>query len=205
MNKIAVALLAMYPFAGGACMVPGACGLGGHIGHGAGSHESQAQEAKAPEDERPAPDPDFDAARTLRVLEAYDRIVVALADDELGGVGEATSRIAANAPNDAIRDAAETMAVAETERKLSESREHFKALSDAVARYVAANYESLEAGLEKDKHRVPRKAYCPMAEAVWLQYGEEITNPYYGASMLRCGEFQNWPEPMKGEATGHRH
>ena len=38
------------------------------------------------------------------------------------------------------------------------------------------------------------QAYCPMAfdfeGAAWLQDGEEISNPYFGAAMLRCGEIQ---------------
>jgi hypothetical protein len=28
---------------------------------------------------------------------------------------------------------------------------------------------------------------CPMKHALWLQLGEQTTNPYYGASMLTCG------------------
>ena len=36
-----------------------------------------------------------------------------------------------------------------------------------------------------------RRAHCPMAfantGADWFQKGDEIRNPYYGASMLRCG------------------
>lgn len=31
-------------------------------------------------------------------------------------------------------------------------------------------------------------AYCPMAPGSWLQTGKEIRNPYYGASMLKCGD-----------------
>jgi len=31
-------------------------------------------------------------------------------------------------------------------------------------------------------------AYCPMYKASWLQSEKEIRNPYYGASMLKCGE-----------------
>lgn len=38
-------------------------------------------------------------------------------------------------------------------------------------------------------------AYCPMAfgnrGAGWLQRGETIANPYFGASMLRCGEIRS--------------
>ena len=31
-------------------------------------------------------------------------------------------------------------------------------------------------------------AYCSMNPGSWLQMGTEIRNPYYGASMLKCGE-----------------
>jgi len=38
------------------------------------------------------------------------------------------------------------------------------------------------------------EAYCPMAfgdrGAAWLQEGEKIANPYFGASMLECGEIR---------------
>lgn len=33
-------------------------------------------------------------------------------------------------------------------------------------------------------------AKCPMANARWLQKKGEIQNPYYGANMLQCGEFE---------------
>ena len=35
-----------------------------------------------------------------------------------------------------------------------------------------------------------REAYCPMAKAGWVQKGNEIANPYYGKSMLKCGTFK---------------
>lgn len=38
------------------------------------------------------------------------------------------------------------------------------------------------------------RAFCPMARnsrgAEWLQEGEQIANPYFGAAMLRCGEIR---------------
>ena len=29
---------------------------------------------------------------------------------------------------------------------------------------------------------------CPMVEEKWIQDSEKVMNPFYGASMLRCGE-----------------
>jgi DNA-binding transcriptional regulator WhiA len=31
-------------------------------------------------------------------------------------------------------------------------------------------------------------AYCPMKKASWLSSEKAIKNPYYGSSMLTCGE-----------------
>ena len=43
-------------------------------------------------------------------------------------------------------------------------------------------------------------AYCPMAfddkGAEWLQRGTTINNPYFGASMLRCGEIRGSFAPL---------
>lgn len=33
-------------------------------------------------------------------------------------------------------------------------------------------------------------AHCPMKPGSWLQSGEPLANPYYGAGMLRCGNFE---------------
>ncbi len=42
-------------------------------------------------------------------------------------------------------------------------------------------------------------AYCPMADddkgARWIQKKGEIANPYFGASMLHCGVFEEAKEP----------
>jgi len=49
-----------------------------------------------------------------------------------------------------------------------------------------------------------RVAYCPMAfdskGAAWVQRDEPLANPYYGAAMLRCGEFR--ATLLSGERLG---
>ena len=51
-------------------------------------------------------------------------------------------------------------------------------------------------------------AYCPMAfddkGADWLQRGTQISNPYFGDSMLRCGEFRQSFEPIDRVAPASR-
>lgn len=60
---------------------------------------------------------------------------------------------------------------------LAAARIAFAALSDEVIK--------LRAG---DKGDRPIVAYCSMAKKSWLQPKGEISNPYYDASMRKCGE-----------------
>ena len=199
MKRIAAAMIVIFPFVGVSCMagaggMGGGCGMGGMGGHDAGSHESHAQAPTALNVSRPAPDPGFDAARTRRVLVAYDRIVVALASDKITGVDEAAALIVKDAPNDAIKEAAGALSAADQKPEIVETRERFKILSAAIVWYAAGNQQPLQAAFEKDNEPMPRKAYCPMVKTPWLQQGEKITNPFFGSSMLRCGEFQDLAE-----------
>lgn len=48
--------------------------------------------------------------------------------------------------------------------------------------------------------------FCSMAKASWLQRGGEVRNPYYGASMLKCGEVvagANHDEKGAAKHSGH--
>lgn len=60
-------------------------------------------------------------------------------------------------------------------------REALKKLSTTVIAYARQNAGG---------SRSITEAYCPMAEASWLQEGSTIANPYYGAEMLMCGTFK---------------
>jgi len=55
--------------------------------------------------------------------------------------------------------------------------------------------------------------YCPMAKKSWLQDSEEVSNPYYGSEMQKCGEIVSSPEKtkmmkkhadMKHDMKGHK-
>lgn len=65
-------------------------------------------------------------------------------------------------------------------------RTAFEPLSNAM-QHIATE-------LGHDRAEPVRVAFCPMAfdnrGATWLQREEQIANPYFGASMLRCGEIQ---------------
>ncbi len=67
--------------------------------------------------------------------------------------------------------------------KLSEVREQYKELSQAVIDLLqGVTFRA------RDEHLTLYVEYCSMAEAHWVQNIPEIHNPYFGSSMLRCGE-----------------
>lgn len=80
---------------------------------------------------------------------------------------------------------------------LEDARQRFERLSSAI---IALQ--------ERFGHRGSETwhvAYCPMAfdnaGAEWLQRGTQINNPYFGASMLRCGEIRREFEPLGASAS----
>jgi membrane fusion protein, copper/silver efflux system len=96
-----------------------------------------------------------------------------------------------------------------TSKEIEEARKHFSMLSFHILE-MAETF-----GLNKD---VVYKDYCPMAfgdqGAYWLSEQKDITNPYFGASMLTCGEIKQ--TYLKGQPvlnlagtpstpTGHNH
>jgi len=118
------------------------------------------------------------------IVEPYLKIQTALAQDRVDDVkanaGQlATAATALGAPAAKIDTAAVQLASA---AELEDAREKFGKLSDAVVTYMD--------GLKLTAPDGVRKAYCPMAQKPWLQKGETLANPYYGSTMLTCGEFQ---------------
>lgn len=63
---------------------------------------------------------------------------------------------------------------------IKHQREHFQMLSKDIYDLVKA-FGTTQT-LYKD--------YCPMVKAIWLSETKPIKNPYYGKSMLTCGEVQ---------------
>ncbi len=66
---------------------------------------------------------------------------------------------------------------------LEQARDAFYDLSKPLVRWRKA---VVGASSSADDH--PTVAYCSMARRSWLQPQGEISNPYYGQSMPRCGE-----------------
>ena len=147
----------------------GGCGpAGSHAGHD--GHTGHATAAQAP------------AGPIASVLANYDRIQASLAGDSLAGVADAAGAIAKLAASDPAKAlpaeiAAQAGALAQAQ-DLAAARESFKQLSASLIsflerRHVGTGYLVV---------------YCDMAKASWLQKETTVRNPYYGKSMLKCGE-----------------
>jgi len=134
------------------------------------------------------------------LLRAYLEVQVALADDDLTAaraaaraLSDSNAKVAMDSPPDAkeawatltptLRQHGEHVAGAQT---IEEARAGFEALSKAVVAMLGRFGNPLET----DVHL----AHCPMAArnegAQWIQEGAEVDNPYFGASMLGCGDIK---------------
>ncbi len=108
-----------------------------------------------------------------KVLDAYAAVSQALAADDLDAAQKAASELSTTAKAE-HPDLAEKAGAVASSDSLDAAREKFKPLSEDA--------EKLAAG--KDGYFVMT---CPMAKADWVQKDKQVANPYYGASMLRCG------------------
>jgi hypothetical protein len=118
------------------------------------------------------------------IVGSYLEIQNQLATDKIDGIKGPAKSIGAQATRmgDAGRNMAKAAAAIEKAADLKAAREAFGPLSEAVI--AAAKAEGW-----KDVSDV-KVAYCPMVKHSWLQKEDQIRNPYYGASMSTCGEFQ---------------
>ena len=108
-----------------------------------------------------------------KVLDVYTAVSSALAADNLDAAQKAAAELAEVAKDDQPELAKEAGAIAQSD-SLETAREKFKPLSDDAVKLAQgkAGYFVMT---------------CPMAKGDWVQKDMEVANPYYGASMLRCG------------------
>ena len=118
------------------------------------------------------------------VVGSYLEIQAKLASDKTDGLKASATALATRAEGlgDAGAPIAKAAKAVADAPDLKAAREAFGPLSDAVL--AAAKAEGF-----KDLGDV-KLAYCPMVKQSWLQKGDKIANPYYGAAMPTCGEFK---------------
>lgn len=115
-------------------------------------------------------------ASSPEVIAEYIKIQDTLASDSVNGVVESAKKIATIEKSSKVGLEAQKVAAA---KDIKSIRESFKLLSKEVI-----------ASTPKKDLKDVKVAGCPMANAQWLQKGDKIRNPYYGASMLECGSFE---------------
>ncbi|MEQ8316185.1 MAG: efflux RND transporter periplasmic adaptor subunit [Phycisphaerales bacterium] len=141
------------------------------------------------------------------IYAAYLDAQEALAADDLGGFSQAATDLRTaigfveeaglvGEPLGEWRRAAARLRVEPGITDIEIARTKFEGMSKAV---IALQRRFGHRGSEEWQ-----LAHCPMAfdnqGADWLQRGEQINNPYFGASMLRCGEIRESFEPLNGDA-----
>jgi Cu(I)/Ag(I) efflux system membrane fusion protein len=135
------------------------------------------------------------------VYEMYFKAQVALAADEFEA-----GRTALSGLHDAVKGVDQKSLVAELlqswralSSKLTKATMHSMHTQDiagarAIFFQASVVILELEGTFGHSGSAIHREAFCPMANdgkgATWLQLLDVLRNPFYGASMLECGEFR---------------
>lgn len=117
------------------------------------------------------------------VYDNYLKIQTSLAKDSLEGISDNANAMAKAVKSDDMKMLPQEIATQATKlakaKDLKTARKAFKPLSESLIKYLADH---------KVKSGFYTEAYCPMADASWLQTGKQIHNPYMGKEMPGCGE-----------------
>lgn len=167
--------------------------------------------------EQPAPAGSLFAMRLTDVFAAYLDAQEALADDDLAAFNRDAARLSespASVPVTELqgddlalwRKAAADLSQAEPIDDIESARSAFERMSLAIFTLIDRFGQPTQSSLYI--------AHCPMAfdfrGADWLQRTPTIDNPYFGASMLQCGEIRREISPTPREspsrpAPAHQH
>lgn len=139
------------------------------------------------------------AAPVTGVVPSYVAISTALAADQIEPVAALSGELQRHA--DALAGKPGMAKVVASlpglaGKDIAAVRSAFKPLSDGMIEYMRAE-TSTQAG-----HVI---VFCPMAfedkGALWVQAEGKIANPYFGASMLRCGNKLAWDAELPATAA----
>ncbi|MEO8271204.1 MAG: DUF3347 domain-containing protein, partial [Aureliella sp.] len=124
------------------------------------------------------------------LVKAYLELRQSLANDQSEALSEQFAALGLQAQRLTQSHDGETKRLAQTivesshdkPKDLKSARDAFQPISAAMIKLVKITSPTSEIS---DKLYV---AYCPMAEASWIQKTAEISNPFMGQKMLTCGE-----------------
>jgi len=136
-----------------------------------------------------------------RILSAYFKIWKALGKDELKGVSKAKEELIL-ALNSAKKNAPEGLSKKELEKRskiLAQIGFNAAKLELDSIKKTRDGLGLVSKDLRSFVEMFPGEAdayivYCDMAKKSWLQDTPEVLNPYYGASMERCGRVVHRPK-----------
>jgi len=117
------------------------------------------------------------ADECVSLIPAYIKVSEALANDDLTGAIDASEDLGLWAECSGEKELDQSVADLERSRNLTEARIAFREISKEVillARWIPGHHVMT----------------CPMAKADWIQIESEVSNPYYGSKMLRCGRIK---------------
>lgn len=191
-------------------MAPEGGGAAGHdhgaandAGNGAG-HSADEHQGHNGQQEQESDLPMDSDLQLGDVFNAYHDLWYALHNDDLEGWQQAAAVF-----YDAVSGANWPPAMAELEEQLNRGAGHSHHVSDiATARdhfyhQSRAMIELAQAGYHEGRLYL---MFCPMARdnagAYWLQQEDELLNPYFGDSMLRCGSNRG---AIEGTEEDHEH
>lgn len=133
------------------------------------------------------------------LIPSYLAIATALAADDLTPVAaqaQELERFAATLAKEPGIAKVAGAAKGLTGTDIAATRVAFKTVSDGVVEYMRATPASQAGNVV---------VFCPMAfedkGALWVQAEGKIANPYFGASMLRCGNKLAWDAELPATAA----
>jgi len=131
-----------------------------------------------------------DAPPQAAVVRPYLEIARVLAADELAGVAAASDELRTAADPLKGKPGIDRILAAVDGVKATDiaaARRSFKGMSDGMIEYMRASPATQTGNII---------VHCPMAfsnqGAAWVQPEGKVANPYYGATMLRCGDKIAW-------------
>jgi len=121
------------------------------------------------------------------ILDQYFLIHASLAKDSTQGIDGAAQKIAKLSSTAGVTDPQVQKLLIQVEKAanqiqgkdLKQAREQFFELSKPLLVYLNQFYSG-----QKTYYRY----FCSMAKKGWIQPHKEVRNPYYGSSMLTCGD-----------------
>jgi hypothetical protein len=139
------------------------------------------------------------AAPAAGIVPSYISLSAELAADRVDGVaalaGELETHAKAQGGKPGIAKVTKALPGLAT-GDLATVRQAYKNVSDGMIEYMRADASTQSGNVI---------VVCPMAfedkGALWVQAEGKIANPYFGASMLRCGNKLGWTDELPSTAT----